>query len=183
MKPYRFLGLLLMLTVFSAFQDSKKKETKKEKDPINWISIQEAEKRSKKQPRKIVIDVYTDWCGWCKKMDKTTFADEKIAKYVNKHYYAVKLDAETKEEIVLNGKTYKFNPKWGVNEIAAELLQGKLGYPSTVYLDEKFNMLAPVMGFYDTKKFENLLTYFAEDHYKKGSFDDYVAKKPLPILN
>src|SRR6187397_3084056 len=100
MKPYRFLALLLVLTAIVAFQDPKKKETKPEKDPINWISLQEAEKLSKKQPRKIVVDVYTDWCGWCKKMDKSTFADAKTAAYVNKHYYAVKLDAETKEEIV-----------------------------------------------------------------------------------
>ena len=177
MKPYRFLTLLLLLTIISSFRVPNKKETKPEKNAINWITIQEAEKLSKKQPRKIVIDVYTDWCGWCKKMDKSTFADEKVAKYVNKHYYAVKLDAETKEEILLNGKTYKFDPKLGVNEIAAELLQGKMGYPSTVYLDEKFNMLAPVMGFYDAKKFENLLMYFAENHYKKGSFEEYVAKK------
>ena len=174
MKRYHFLGLLLLVFAATAFRFSFTEYDKKE--PINWITIQEAEKLSKKQPRKIVIDIYTDWCGWCKKMDKSTFDDEKTAAYVNKHFYAVKLNAETKEEIVLNGKTYKFNPQWGVNEIAAELLQGNMGYPSTVYLDEKFNMLAPVMGFYDVKKFDNLLRYFAENHYKNGSFDDFAAK-------
>jgi thioredoxin-related protein len=175
MKSYRFLGLLVLVFAAMAFRFNSGDNEKK--DSIKWITIQEAEKLNKKQPRKIVIDIYTDWCGWCKKMDKSTFADEKTAVYVNKHYYAVKLDAETKEEIVLNGKTYRFNPEYGVNQIAAELLQGKLGYPSTVYLDEKFNLLAPVIGFYDVKKFDNLLRYFAEDHYKNGSFDDFVAKK------
>jgi len=175
MKRYHFLGLLLLVFAATAFRFASADKDKKE--AINWISIQEAEKLSKKQPRKIVIDVYTDWCGWCKKMDKSTFADEKIAKYVNKHFYAVKLDAETKEEIVLNGKTYRFNSDLGVNEIAAELLQGKMGYPSTVYLDEKFNMLAPVMGFYDVKKFDNLLRYYGEDHYKKTSFEDFSTQK------
>ena len=175
MKRYHFLSLLLLVFAAMAFRFAA--EDKDKKEAINWISIQEAEKLSKKQPRKIVVDVYTDWCGWCKKMDKSTFADEKVAKYVNKHFYAVKLDAETKEEIVLNGKTYRFNPELGVNEIAAELLQGKMGYPSTVYLDEKFNMLAPVMGFYDVKKFDNLLRYYGEDHYKKTSFEDFSAQK------
>lgn len=175
MKRYHLIGLLLFVFAAMAFRFAPIDKDKKE--AINWISIQEAEKLNKKQPRKIVIDVYTDWCGWCKKMDKSTFSDEKVAKYVNKHFYAVKLDAETKEEIILNGKTYRFKPEWGVNEIAAELLQGKLGYPSTVYLDENFNMLAPVMGFYDVKKFDNLLRYYGENHYKKTSFEDFSAEK------
>lgn len=178
MKPYRFLVFVLCLLGVSAFTSPDKAPKKeKEKEAINWLTIEEADKLNQKKPRKIVIDVYTDWCGWCKKMDKSTFADEKIAKYVNKNFYAVKLNAETKEEIVLNGKTYRFNPKWGVNEIAAELLQGKMGYPSTVYLDEKFNMLAPVMGYYDTKKFDNLLRYYGENHYKNSSFEEFVANR------
>ena len=176
MKPYRFLAIFICFVAASAFTFSDK-APKKEKEAINWLTIQEADKLNKKQPRKIVIDVYTDWCGWCKKMDKTTFADEKIAKYVNKNFYAVKLNAETKEEIVLNGKTYRFKPEWGVNEIAAELLQGKMGYPSTVYLDEKFNMLAPIMGFYDAKKFDSLLRFYGENHYKKSTFEEFVAAK------
>src|SRR6187399_1544026 len=103
MKPYRFLGLLLLVFAATAFRFpfGDKNKDKNKNETINWITLQEAEKLNKKQPRKIVIDVYTDWCGWCKKMDKSTFADAKTAAYVNKHYYAVKLDAETKEEIVL----------------------------------------------------------------------------------
>ncbi len=41
---------------------------------VRWLSWEEAIELSKEDPRKIVIDVYTEWCGWCKKMDKTTFA-------------------------------------------------------------------------------------------------------------
>ena len=173
MKPYRFLPLLLLVFAATAFSFSSADKGKK--DQINWISIEEADKLNRKQPRKIVIDIYTDWCGWCKKMDKTTFADEKVAKYVNKHFYAVKLNAETKDDIVLNGKTYKFNPKYGVNQLAAELLQGKMGYPSTVYLDEKFNMLAPVMGYYDVNKFISLLHFYGNDHYKKMTYEQFEA--------
>ena len=174
MKPYRFLSIILLAFTAMAFRFSGSDKGKKEE--IKWVTIQEADRLNKIKPRKIVIDVYTDWCGWCKKMDQSTFADEKVAKYVNKNYYAVKLNAETKEEIVLNGKTYRFKPELGVNEIAAELLQGKLGYPSTVYLDEKFNMLAPVMGFYDVKKFDNLLRFYGENHYKNSTFEEYLAK-------
>ena len=174
MKAYLFSALFLFIFGLLAFRPYS--AMKAEKEAINWITIQEAEKLSKKHPRKIVIDVYTDWCGWCKKMDKSTFSDKETAAYVNKNFYAVKFDAETKEEIVLNGKTYRFDANNGVNQLAIELLQGKLGYPSTVYLDEKFNMLTPVMGYYDTKKFNNLLHYFGENHHKKLSFEEFEAK-------
>jgi thioredoxin-related protein len=174
MKAYLFSALFLLMFGLLAFRPVSDK--KPEKEAINWITIQEAEKLSKKHPRKIVIDVYTDWCGWCKKMDKSTFADKDVAVYVNKNFYAVKLDAETKEEIVLNGKTYRFDANSGVNQLAIELLQGKLGYPSTVYLDEKFNLLTPVMGYYDTKKFSNLLHYFGENNHKTLSFEEFETK-------
>ena len=75
---------------------------------INWVSIEEAEKMNKEKPKKIMVDVYTDWCGWCKKMDKDTFSNPVIAEIINEHYYAVKLNAEGKDEIIFNGTTYKF---------------------------------------------------------------------------
>src|SRR5436190_24321530 len=120
MKAYHFTGILLLFFALLAFKPANDK--KPEKEAINWITIQEAEKLSKKHPRKIVIDVYTDWCGWCKKMDKSTFADKNVATYVNKNFYAVKFNAETQEDIVLNGKTCRFDPNNKVNELAIELL-------------------------------------------------------------
>ena len=91
---------LLFALVASTFTFAQEK--------INWMTIEEAEAANKKEPRKLVIDVYTDWCGWCKKMDKDTFQNEKIAKYVNENYYAVKFNAEQKDSIVFLGQTFKF---------------------------------------------------------------------------
>ncbi len=61
---------------------------------VQWITWEEAMELSKTEPRKIVVDVYTDWCGWCKKMDKATFQDEEIVEYINENYYAIKFNAE-----------------------------------------------------------------------------------------
>ena len=71
---------------------------------INWISIEEAEIANKKEPRKVFIDVYTDWCGWCKKMDASTFEDPQIIKYLNENYYCVKLDGEDKNTYSQQGR-------------------------------------------------------------------------------
>ena len=70
---------------------------------VNWVSIEEAQILMKKEPMKIFIDFYTDWCGWCKRMDAQTFANPIIAAYLNKHFYAVKIDAEQSEPITFKG--------------------------------------------------------------------------------
>lgn len=79
---------------------------KNNKGPINWLTLEEADSLYKIQKRPIFIDVFTDWCGWCKRMDATTFKDPNIAAYLNTNFYSVKLNAETNETITFNGKTY-----------------------------------------------------------------------------
>jgi thioredoxin-related protein len=75
--------------------------------PINWYTPEEAYQAYLKEPKPMFIDVYTDWCGWCKRMDQTTFQDQNIANYLNANFYPVKLDAETRETIEFNGKKYE----------------------------------------------------------------------------
>lgn len=75
--------------------------------PVQWLSIDEAYKKYEENPKPIFIDVYTDWCGWCKRMDATTFQDMEIANYLNTYFYPVKLDAETKEKINFKGRVYE----------------------------------------------------------------------------
>ena len=94
-------------------------------------------------PKKIFIDVYTDWCGWCKRMDKATFQNPEVAAYMNEHYYNVKFDAEQKESIEILGNTFEFVPQGsrGYHELAAALLNGKMSYPTVVFMNPKFEML------------------------------------------
>ncbi|KPL14401.1 MAG: thioredoxin [Bacteroides sp. SM23_62] len=142
---------------------------------VKWYSIEEAEKLNKQQPRKIMIDVYTDWCGWCKKMDKETFNHPVIAAYINEHYYPVKLNAESKEDIVFNGTTYKYVAQGarGYHELAAGLLNGQMSYPSVAYMNEKMELLGAVPGYMNAQSIEPLLNYIVEDKYTSESLEEY----------
>lgn len=142
---------------------------------IQWMSIEEAEIAVKKEPRKILIDVYTDWCGWCKRMDADTFQKEEIAEFVNANFYAVKLNAEQKDSIIFKGETYKFNKngRKGYNELAAIFLQGRLAYPSMVYLDENLNIIRPWPGYKGPADFRLILDYIFEDYYLETDFEQY----------
>ena len=140
---------------------------------IQWITFEEAEKQMKEQPKKVFIDVYTNWCGWCKKMDATTFKDPQITDYINKNYYAIKFNAETRDTIIINNTLYIYKPENRANQLAIALLNGKLSYPTTVYLDESFNMLSPVPGYLASDVLLKILKYFGENHHKTVSWEDY----------
>ncbi|MDC6384464.1 DUF255 domain-containing protein [Flagellimonas taeanensis] len=147
---------------------------------IKWISWDEAVQLSQTdaKPKKIFIDVYTDWCGWCKKMDKDTFQHPEVSKYMQDNFYMVKLDAEGKDPIEYQGKTFKFVPSGrnGYHELAAALLQGKMSYPTVVFLDENRNMLSPVPGYQKVEPFMQIARYFGENIYKDKDWQTYAGK-------
>ena len=147
--------------------------------PINWMTWEEAVKANKKTGKKIFIDFYTDWCGWCKKMDASTFADPDVAKYVNENFYPVKFNAEQKEDVVFNGTTFSFQNQGrrGAHALAVELLDGRLGYPSYVYLTPTFERILISPGYKPVSDMKKELQFVAEDHYTSTSWEEYKKAK------
>lgn len=141
---------------------------------INWVNIEEAQALQKKEPRKIMMDVYTKWCGPCKMMMANTFTNPDLIDYVNKNFYAVKFDAESPDAITFKGTTYD-NPDYDPNR------RGRNGvhkfsrfmrvqaYPTIVYLDEDLNLLTADAGYKTPQQLELFLKFFANDTYKEVS--------------
>ncbi len=152
---------------------------------VNWLTFKDAVEMSKKEPRKIMVDVYTDWCGYCKVMDKNTFSNGYVAEYLNTSYYPVKFNAEQKEEILFNEKTYKFVAQGtrGFHELAAALLNGQLSYPSVVFLDEQIRIIHVQKGFLKPQPFDEIIKFIGGNHYKTESWQDWKANYNSPIAN
>jgi uncharacterized protein YyaL (SSP411 family) len=150
---------------------------------VKWYTIEQAMALTKKEPRKIMIDVYTTWCKWCKVMDTATFNNPVIAGYLNEKYYPVKFNAEQKADVTLDGKTYKFVPGGGrgYHELAATLLNGNLGYPSVVFLDEQAKMIQPMQGYIQARQFDQIIKFIGGDHYKTQKWEDFMASYVSPV--
>lgn len=139
---------------------------------INWITIEEAVELQKKEPRKIIIDMYTVWCPPCKMLDKHTFQNKDVADYVNKNYYAVKFNAQGNDVVNFKDKEFtnpNYNPAKAKGKNSQHQFANAFGirsYPSVVFLDEDLNLLTTIIGFKKPKEFELFLKLFKENHHK-----------------
>ncbi len=173
-------GGILSINAYATGVDPEEKAAPAEE--IHWMTMEEAMALHEKEPRYWIIDVYTDWCGWCKRMDATTFKDPHVASEINKNFYAVKLDAEQKEDIEIKGRTYKYvaEGRRGYHELAAELLQGRMSYPTTVYLDPNINIIQPLAGFQTAKDLHPILQFFGTGAYTTTSWEDFQKTYSSP---
>jgi thioredoxin-related protein len=152
---------------------------------IQWLSVEEAQAKAKKVPKPLFMDVYTQWCGPCKMLDRNTFSDPKLAEYVNKNFYAVKFDAESGAPVTWKGQKLE-NPDYnaamtggrnGTHHLTYAIanVNGRIAYPTIVYLDSELNVLAPVQGYMTPQQMEPILTYFGEGHYKTQDYQAFMA--------
>jgi thioredoxin-related protein len=150
---------------------------------VKWYTFEQAIELSKKEPRKIMIDVFTDWCGWCKVMDKNTFNNAIVADYLNKTYYPVKFNAEQKEDVVFNEKVFKFVAQGarGYHELAYALLNGQMSYPSVVFMNEDVQILHIQKGYLEAKGFDEIIKYIGGNFFKTESWDDWRASYKSPF--
>ena len=174
MKNLKYILILSVLICVSGFAQEAKE--------IKWMTLEEALALQKKSPKKIMMDVYTSWCGPCKMLDKNTFHNPDVVEYVNQYYYAVKFNAEGNSTVNFNGNTFT-NPNYkeelanrrnGTHQFTQYL--NVSAYPTVVYFDEKGALIFPIVGYQTPQQIELYLKLFGEDKYKSmKTQDDFSA--------
>jgi thioredoxin-related protein len=173
----RLFSLLILLVFGCALhaQDSTK---------IKWHTANEAFDLRKKEPKKILIEVYTDGCGWCKRLDISTFTNPEVVEYLNKYYYCVRFNAEGKENVTFNEMNFVNDGQYGkFHSFAVALLQGKMGFPSIIYFDEKAQLITVVAGYMAPEQILPVLAYIGEDNYKTKDFQAFSAEYAKKNVN
>ncbi|MBK56009.1 MAG: thioredoxin family protein [Flavobacteriaceae bacterium] len=160
---------------------------------INWISINELEDVLKTNEKNIIIDLYTNWCGPCKLMEKNTFQNKYISKFINENYHAVKFNAEGNETVTFTEKVFQ-NPNFDVKRVNTRnatheftRFLGVSAYPTTIFLDKDMSLITPVRGYLIPKQLEIYLELFKNDQYKKITsqldFDNFIKSFESNILD
>jgi thioredoxin-related protein len=151
---------------------------------INWMSLKDVAEAQKTNPKNVLIDVYTNWCGPCKLMDKNTFSNPDIIRIINKNYYAVKFNAEGNETVKFKNKVFT-NPNFDSTKTQRRnsshqftRFLGVNAYPSTLFFDSDMNYLTPIKGYLNPKQIEIYLLLFKDDTYKdvksQSDFDNFI---------
>ena len=164
------IRLLLILLVFTGFAYS---QTETETSAVKWLTFKEAQEKNKTLPKPFIIDVYTDWCGWCKHMMRTTYSNPALAQYINTNFYPVKFNAETRDTIEYNGE--KFTPSStlpkAVHNLALKFLGNKQSYPSTIFVGNNYGFNLLTQGYLDEKKISPLLVFMVENVYQTSPYE------------
>ncbi len=168
MKPTLIFFLLSFLTL--------------QAQQIKWMSMEEALLAQKDEPKKIFMDVYTDWCGPCKLLDKNTFQNPDVSKYISENYYAVKFNAEGQEVIEFFDQTFQ-NPNYDPNRSGRNSTHqftqflGVRGYPTMVFFSENGDPIMPVVGYHKPQQLELYLKMIKQGDYqvfsKPDDFENY----------
>jgi thioredoxin-related protein len=132
---------------------------------LKWYRLDDGLSVAAKEKKHVIIDVYTDWCGWCKTMDQKTYNNEKITDYLNKKFVLVKLNAESEE--IVNFK--------GVSLSSRELAYAfrVTGYPTTIFLNSNSDVVTLVPGYIPPDDFMDIINYIGNSYYTKMSWNQY----------
>ena len=177
---WKLIFIMLMVAMFGGaelFANSQSfSDTPVNKPLIHWQSFQQTDKLLKENPKKVFITLYTSWCKWCKKLEGEVLADTVLSNYINGHYYAIRFNAESKEDVSFFGQTFSYDPIAKVHSLALALMEGEIGYPSSFILNEELELLQPVKGFVKKEEISPILQFYGDNHYKSKTWEEYKGK-------
>ncbi len=140
-----------------------------DKAELKWRKFDAGVAEAKKAKKKILIDVYTDWCKWCKKLDSEVYTDPKVVDYLNKYYIPVKVNGEGKENLKYKGET--------ITESGLTQSFGVTGFPTILFMDSNGDAINKLGSFVPADRFLLIIQYIGGEHYKKISFEEFTKNK------
>ena len=159
---YYLLVILALSTRVVAGEPQKSAASKAE---LKWQPFEQGFAEAQKSDKKVILDVYTDWCGWCKKLDKDVYSDRRVVNYLNQHYVVVKLNAEDTSKISYKDKTSS------KAQLAGAF--GVRGYPTIIFFGSNGDPINSLPGYVDADKFLTIVKYIGEDYYKNITWENF----------
>lgn len=131
-------------------------------------SFEEILKLAQKDKKKVVVNVYADWCSWCKKMERETFPNQDVQKELKRNFYFYRMNGESNDIVEYDGR------KWTKAQLTKAF--GIRGFPATIFLNYNSQPITVLPGYVDAQTFTNILKYIGDDLYTKMTFDDFMKK-------
>lgn len=160
------LAAAVFLMVKIGFTDTQEPKPKLDKE-LKWLKYDEGLKLAAEANKPVMVDFYTNWCGFCKKMDRETFTDEDVKGYLGEKFVIVKVNAESNDMLATSEGT--------ISERQLARSFGVRGYPTYSFLKPNGERINDVPGYKPPDAFLALLKYFGDGHYQSETWKEYVA--------
>lgn len=150
-KPFLIASSVIFLLTAGSFTEKAAENAPKigNENELHWMNFNEGYSIAKKNKKIALIDTYTDWCGWCKKMDRDTYTNPEVISKINKHFIPIKFNPEIRDvKYNLEGKEYT---GFELHSIISNRHQS--GYPTTYFIITKKNRVMIEEGYQDPKNF------------------------------
>jgi len=143
---------------------------------VNWLTWQEVDKKMEEDPKKVLVELFKEPCGSCETLDNKILNAKKNAQYMNRFFYSVRFDVNSKENVRINDKIYK-STLTGEHELVRALTNGNSSLPMLVFVDESFRVIQVLPGSQDPNKFYHILEYFGGNHYNSIPWSRFMCRK------
>jgi thioredoxin-related protein len=138
---------------------------------ITWLKYDKAVEEAKKRKKHIIVDFATSWCGWCKKMQATTYQDTQVVNTINRDFVATEIDGDSYNVLKLKDGD--------VTEKGITVQFQVRGYPTTWFLEPDGTKIAPTQGYVDAASLMYILNFVRTNANDKMSFKEFVEKQTL----
>lgn len=161
-NPLRCAAVLATIVwATSAWADSKQESAEGAAKPaVQWLAYGEALQKAEKEDKHVIVDFYTNWCGWCKVMDRKTYADPAVVDLLSQHFVLAKINAESGRKFAV-----------GSEEMSGRDLARQFGvtqFPMTWFLKPDGSRLANLPGYIPAERFTKVLEYVHERRYAEA---------------
>jgi thioredoxin-related protein len=177
--------LVALSTIGAAVADEPATSESGVPPEVNWKGFDEALENARAADKHIMVDVYTDWCGWCKRLDKETYADFSVREVLAESFVSAKVKGDSQKRLSVTPQISKVGDVTLLQFVSAkqptmtekELTQKQLkitGFPTILFFSADGKLITKLPGFYDADKFKNILNFVKDDLYEVMSYQDYL---------
>lgn len=153
---------------------------------VEWYAFDDGVTAAKSEGKHIMVDVYTDWCGWCKKLERETYADYAVRSILKESYVSVKLKGDSGKKLRVKGQSAQYGTQTLLQFVSTDepsiseqnLTRGVLriaGFPTILFLSPDGRMITKLPGFHDARSFVNIINFIKDDMYEVMSYNDYLV--------
>jgi len=134
---------------------------------VKWMGYTEGMEKAKKENKPVLVDFYTSWCKFCKKMDSSTYADPKVVAALNNEFVAIKVDAESSKQVTEAGQSMT------EQDLAKKYKVS--GYPTMFFMEPDGKVIGMLPGYNPPEEFITVITFITSGAQKKGvDYQEYL---------